>query len=136
MEMMVVGKKERGHRVEVVGVKRVVACLEGERSESEDASTGQVTTGKRRDTVKTIGGPRDPIPWIEPGLLKELDEPWGQKTLSSRMPTREGQKTQKTIPRGKTNHPNEIAHKSDQVGEVDRCTRCLQENLKFGIRHS
>lgn len=90
--MMVVGKKERGHRVEVVGMKCVVACLEGERSESEDASTGQVTTGKRRDTVKTIGGPRGPIPWIEPGLLRELDKPWGQKAPSGRIPTREGQK--------------------------------------------
>jgi len=53
-------------------VKCVVACLEGERSESEDASTGQVTAAKRRDTVKTIGGPRGPIPIIEPGLPRRV----------------------------------------------------------------
>jgi len=47
-------------------VKCVVTCLEGQRSESEDASTGQVTTAKRRDTVNKT----DPVVRSRAGTLR------------------------------------------------------------------
>ena len=47
-------------------MKCVVTCLEGQRSESEDASTGQVTTAKRRDTVNKT----DPVVRSRAGTLR------------------------------------------------------------------